>query len=336
MENPMDDLQRRILEIALQIPGYLGYEAKERRRDMDLYTRNRLRAQYDELHTTLARIRQKALMAHAVELENLDQKLLRFIARMQTAPRGYAGWFDAAQIVEEDLDALTQFDAALVSGVPKLKAAIDKVAAAVKSKQEVDDAIDACAELLDTLNAEFDQREQFLATGKKPAASILTGIQAESALGALQSRTSPPAELVAISNLKLNDAVTYDRRDYIVAGKITYSVASGSFWAFLLQDGGNQLWLRVGPGNEIAACQQIKLDVPSGNSIVYSGQTLTRGDAGSAHVVVEGAGGAKRGGVEYARYAAGNARLWLESFGTEVRTMFGQTIDPIELKVYRR
>jgi len=87
----MDDLQRRILEIALQIPGYLGYEAKERRRDMDMYTRGRLRAQYDELHTTLARIRQKALMAHAVELENLDQKLLRFIARMQTAPRGYAG-----------------------------------------------------------------------------------------------------------------------------------------------------------------------------------------------------------------------------------------------------
>jgi hypothetical protein len=336
MENPMDDLQRRILEIAMQLPGYLGYETKERRRDMDLYTRGRLRAQYDELHTSLARIRQKALMAHAVELENLDQKILRLIARLDTAPRGYAGWFDAAQIGDADLDALTQFDAALVSGVPKLKSAMDKVAAAVKTKQDIDDAIDACAELLDTLNAEFDQREQFLATGKKPSASILTGIQAESALGALQSKDHPLAELVTLSNLKLNDAVTYDQRDYIIAGKITYSVASGAFWAFLLQDGGNQLWLRVGPGNETAVCQQIELDVPSGNPIMYSGQTLTRGDAGSARVAVEGAGGAKRGGVEYARYTAGNARLWVESFGTEIRTMFGQTIDPIELNVYRR
>jgi hypothetical protein len=35
----MDNLQQRILEIALQIPGHLDYEAKERRRDMDRYTR---------------------------------------------------------------------------------------------------------------------------------------------------------------------------------------------------------------------------------------------------------------------------------------------------------
>ncbi len=33
----MDLLQQRIIEIALQIPGYLGYEAKECRRNMDQY-----------------------------------------------------------------------------------------------------------------------------------------------------------------------------------------------------------------------------------------------------------------------------------------------------------
>ncbi len=52
----MDDLQQRIVEIALQIPGYLGYEAKERRRDMDKHTRLQLAAKYEAEDTHLARI----------------------------------------------------------------------------------------------------------------------------------------------------------------------------------------------------------------------------------------------------------------------------------------
>ena len=150
---------------------------------MDKYTRDTLSHKYDELHAALARIRARAPLENAVDLENLDQKLLRLIARFQTAPRGYAGWFDAAQIVDEDLDALTQFDAALASGVPQLKAAIDQIAAAIKSKQGIDDAIGECAETLDNLNAQFNEREQFLATGKKPMMSILPAKPVESPLG---------------------------------------------------------------------------------------------------------------------------------------------------------
>ncbi len=336
----MDNLQQRILEIAMQLPGYLGYEAKERRRDMDKYTRDQLSTQYDGLHTALARVRAKAPLENAVDLENLDQKMLRLIARLQTAPRGYAGWFDAAQIVEDDLDALTQFDAALASGVAQLKAAMDKVAAALKSRQGIDDAIGACAELLDTLNAQFDQREQFLATGKKPAMSILPqGKPTESPLGALEAKKSPPAEIVALANLRLNDAATYDGVDYVIAGKITYTIAAGSFWAFLLQDGKKKLWLRVGPGGELAVCQEVKPDVPSPlpDTLQYDNQALARGDSGQAKVSVEGAGGVKRGAVEYARYGTETgARLWVENFGTETRVMYGQTIEASELKVYRR
>src|SRR5574341_1255898 len=116
----MDELQQRIIDIALQIPGYLGYEAKERRRDMDKHTRIQLAGKYREQDTRLARISRGAPMQHAVALDNLDRKLELLLARFQTAPRGYAGWFDSAQIVEEDLDALTKFDAALAGGVELL------------------------------------------------------------------------------------------------------------------------------------------------------------------------------------------------------------------------
>lgn len=335
----MDIIQQRILEIALQLPGYLGYEAKERRRDMDKYTRVTLANKYEELHTALARVRAKAPLENAVDLENLDQKLLRLIARFETAPRGYAGWFDAAQIVEEDLDALTQFDAALANGVPQLKAAIERVAVAVKSKQGFENAINACAELLDNLNARFDEREQFLATGKKPALTILPPPRIESPLSALEAKKSPPAELLTLANLKLNDAIEYAATDYLVAGKLTYTIATGSFWAFLLQDGNQKLWLRVGPGNEIAACKQIQFTVssPLPETLEYSGETLTRHTSGQAQVSVEGAGGIKRGTVEYARYSSeSGACLWIENFGTETRIMFGHTLDVTEVKIFRR
>jgi hypothetical protein len=336
----MDILQQRILEIALQLPGYLGYEAKERRRDMDKYTRGQLAQKYGEMDTYLARVQKKAPLGNVVDLENLDQKLQRLIARMNTALTGYAGWFDAAQIVEDDIDALTQFDAALASGVPQLRAALDKIAAALKAKDGMDDAIGACAELLDSLNARFDEREQFLATGKKPALTILPPRQPDaSPLGALEGKKQPNAEIVALANLKLNDAVSFGGADYIVAGKITYSIAAGSFWAFLLLDGGKKFWLRVGPGNEITTCQEIKSSVPSllPETFTRDNENFTRTDAGQAKVTIEGAGGVKRGSIDYARYDsdAGN-RLWLEDFGVETRVMEGQIVDVSELKVYRK
>ncbi len=328
----MDILQQRILEIALQIPEYVGYQQKDRRREMDRHTRRQLAQKYGELDTLLARIQKKAPLERVVALETLDQKLQRLIARLNTAPTGYAGWFDAAQIGVADIDALTQFDAALAGGAPKLQAAIERVAAALKVPEDMENALDATAELLDDLNAQFDQREQFLATGKKPSLTI--GSDA-SPLGALEAKKVAPPEL---ANLKLKDALTFAATDYLVTGKITYSRAGESFWAFLLQDSGARRWLRVGPGSEIAVCQEIELSAPSPApaTLSYEGRTYTRADAGQATVIVEGAGGSQRGTANYARYIADDARLWVEAFGRETRAMEGQTIGTNELRVYRR
>ncbi len=335
----MDNLQQQIAEIAQQLPGYAGYQAKERRRDADKLVRMQLAAKYEGQRSRLTRLQQQAALEYADKLEHLDQKLQRLIARLSTAPRGYAGWFDAAQIVESDLDQLTQFDSALADGVTLLKTQLDQIAAALKTKKGLDNAVSACADALDALNDQFDQREQFVAMGKKPSLSPIAGKPPSSPLEALQAKKGPPAELVALANLKVNDAVSYANTDYIVAGKITFTIAAGSFWAFLLQDRDQKLWLRVGPGGEIAICQEITLGVSATlpDSLTYEKQSFTRTDAGSANVIVEGAGGVKRSSMNYARYSAdaGN-RLWVEDFGTETRVMSGQTVDAFELKVYRK
>src|SRR5574341_965201 len=335
----MDNLQQQIAEIAQQIPGYAGYQAKERRRDADKLVRTQLAAKYEEERARLTRLQQQAALEYADKLEHLNQKLQRLIARLNTAPRGYAGWFDAAQITESDLDQLTQFDGALADGVARLEAQSDQIAAAMKTKKGLDNAVSACADTLDALNDQFDQREQFVAMGKKPSLSAIPGKPPSSPLEALQAKKSPPAELVALANLKVNDAVSYANVDYIVAAKITYTIAAGSFWAFLLQDRDQRHWLRVGPGGEITVCQEITLSVSATlpDSLTYEKQSFTRADAGTASVTVEGAGGVKRGSVNYARYSTDTgSRLWVEDFGTETRVMSGQTVDAFELKLYRK
>ncbi len=335
----MDIIQQRIIEIAQQIPDYIGYQEKERRRDANELVRRQLATKYGEQRNRLSRLQRGAPLDSIVELENLDQKLLRLIARLQTATGGYAGWFDSAQIVESDLDQLTQFDASLADGVGQLQTKLDAIAAALKSKAGIEDAVSACADTLDALNAQYDQREQFVSLGKKPSPLTMPTRQQPSPLAALESKKAPAQEIVNLATLKVNDAVSLGSTDYIVAGKITYTVSAGSFWAYLLQDGGKKLWLRVGPGGEAATCKEIEFSVPSPlpDPVKYKNQVFARGDAGKANVMVEGAGGVKRGSVSYARYAADDdSRLWVEDFGTETRVMVGQTIDARDVTTYRK
>lgn len=333
----MDRIQERITEITQQIPEYVGYQAKERRRESDKLVRRQLAAKYEEQRTRLTRLQRQAPLESVVELENLDQKLQRLIARLNTAPGGYAGWFDAGQIVEQDLDQLTEFDSTLADGVNKVKAALDQVASAVKSKQDVADAINACGDLIDSLNAQFDQREQFLSMGKRPApANTAT---AASPLQALQEKKAPPAQEVALGSLRVNDAVTVGGTDYVVAGKMTFAAPNVSFWAFLLQDLGKKQWLRVGPAGDLAVCRELEMSVPSPmpQALTVGDQSFTRQETGTANATVEGAGGSKRGSVSYARYVgSAGERLWLENYGSEQRAMQGEIIDAADLRIYRR
>ncbi|HEX7588833.1 MAG TPA: DUF4178 domain-containing protein [Anaerolineae bacterium] len=327
------------MEIAQQIPDYAGYQEKERRRDANELVRRQLAAKYDEQRTHLARLQRQAPLDSIVALENLDQKLLRLIARFRTATGGYAGWFDAAQIVESDLDQLTQFDSSLAAGVDELSKKIDALAAAQKSKTGLDDAVADCADTLDALNAQYDLREQFVSLGKKPSPAQQISRPLASPLGALETTKAPPKELVNLAGLKVNDAISFENADYIVTGKITYSVSAGSFWAYLLQDGPAKSWLRVGPGGETAICQETKISVPSPSpeSLQQGGKLFTQTDLGTATVQVEGVGGVKRGSVSYARYGDnGDARLWIEDYGTETRVMTGHIVDPGEVTAYRK
>lgn len=333
----MDDVKTSVTSLANSIPGYIGYQSKERRRDSDRVLRERLTNQYNAQRDRLTRIQQDAVrggdLQAVSDIEGANQILSRFISRLRVAPTGYAGWFDAAQIQEADLDLIYQFDSTLANGVDELADVVDKLQQAVRSKTNVSDAVYALRDELDTLNQRLDAREEFVARGKRPAPSA-------SPLGALKDKpVTPPPGANPYELLKINDAISYDKVDYLVAGRVQYAVAAGKFYAFLLRDRDNQRWLRVGPNNELAVANEVKFGVPDPlpDTLSYDGKTFTLAERGAANVTVDGASGKQGGSVNYSRYQAdGGARLWVEDWGTETRVQAGSIVDPFEVKLYRK
>ncbi len=333
----MGDLKSTVTSIANAIPGYAGYHAKDQRRDADRILRERLTGQYNAQRDHLTRIQQDAVRAKQLalvsDLESANQQLSRFISRLRVAPSGYAGWFDAAQIQEADLDLIYQFDASLANGVDELASVLDKLQDALRAKEDTGAAYYALRDELDALNQRLDARQEFVALGKRPAPSA-------SPLGALKDKQIPaPAGANPYEQLKLNDAISFDKTDYLVAGRVTYSVASGTFYAYLLRDRDNQKWLRVGPNNELAVADEVQFSVPAPmpETISFNGKNYTVAEKGAANVQVEGASGNQSGSVNYHRYNAdGGARLYVEDWGTEVRVQAGNVVDPFEVKLYRK
>lgn len=333
----MGDMKSTITNIANAIPGYPGYQTKERRRDADRILRERLTNQYNTQRDQLTRIQQDAVRAGLFglvsDIESANQQLSRFISRLRSAPTGYAGWFDAAQIQEADLDLIYQFDASLSNGVDELGGVLDGLRAVVRSKENSDKAYYALRDELDSLNQRLDAREEFIARGKRPAPTA-------SPLGALQDKQVPaPAGANPYEQLKPNDAISFDKTDYLVAGRVTYAVAAGKFYAYLLRDRDNQKWLRVGPNNELAVASEVQYSVPAPlpDTLTYGGKTYTVAEQGSANVQVEGASGNQTGAVNYHRYNTdGGGRLYVEDWGTEVRVQAGNVVDPFEIKLYRK
>lgn len=333
----MGDFKQTVSSIANAIPGYSGYQSKERRRDADRVLRERLTTQYSAQKDLLTRIQQDAVRSGQLnvvsDIEGANQQFSRFISRLHVAPTGYAGWFDAAVIEEADLDLIYQFDASLANGVDELSSVIKNLQTAVRGKENTGEAYYALRDQLDSLNQRLDAREEFVARGKRPAPSA-------SPLGALKDKpVQAPPGANPYEQLKINDAISYDKTDFLVAGRVTYAVAAGKFYAYLLRDRDDQKWLRVGPNNELAVASESKFSVPAPlpESLAFDGKNYTVAEQGAANVQVEGASGTQNGSVNYSRYQAdGGARLWVEDWGTEVRVTAGSVVDPFEVKLYRK
>lgn len=124
-------------EILGKIPGFSGYFDRQNRRSADQLLRQVVADRFEEQWQRLSGLQRDFISQGAIasvdDLEAAAIKLRQFVDRVRTAAYGYAGFFDAIKINQEELTQLYQYDLSLLESVDAVKRAIDNVEASVGS-----------------------------------------------------------------------------------------------------------------------------------------------------------------------------------------------------------
>lgn len=138
----MDDLRHTVSDhmggletLAAKIPGYSGYKEKEMRREADVLLRQHVAGKFGEQLRRAEEVASQMLTGPGVsQLDDMGKgntRLQTLIDKIETAAQGYAGFFDAVKIKEDELDTLYEFDHQMLLKVDEIAASIDKVQAAL-------------------------------------------------------------------------------------------------------------------------------------------------------------------------------------------------------------
>jgi hypothetical protein len=146
-----------IERLSSKIPGYSGYADRERRRDIDKLHRehlaDRLRSLKAPLTDLLNELSSTGRLIEVSPVDRAIKKLDHLENRVRFASYGYAGFFDVAKIQQPQLDAIYQFDLALVEHVDKIEAKLSELKAQAGNSEGLKTA---CAEVV----AEIDQTDR--------------------------------------------------------------------------------------------------------------------------------------------------------------------------------
>jgi len=156
------DLFKKILE---KIPGFKGYVEREDRRAADKLLRESIADQFEALWGRISALQREAISKGDIEsideLESSALKLRQFIDRVRTASYGYAGFFDVVKVNTEELDAIYQYDAQMVTLQGEISSAIDNIEASFGT-----DGLPAAIRHLESLSQNcvdaFEQRKNVI------------------------------------------------------------------------------------------------------------------------------------------------------------------------------
>lgn len=156
----------RIESFVGKFPGYKGYKEKEMRREADKLLRETLARRLEEQWRRLPDIQKQLLSGGQIQwlddIEGATMKLQTFIDRLKTATYGYAGFFDAVRVKEDELDQLYNFDLALDAHVDEIAAAVDALSSATMSKEGIGEAVTQLNSAAATANETFSRRRDVI------------------------------------------------------------------------------------------------------------------------------------------------------------------------------
>ncbi len=161
----VDEEKKFSEKVVSYIPGYHGYQEREKIRESDRLVREELfrvlRIGVGNLvscYNTLVS-RNNPLFS---DVDRIKLKADRIAEKVRHAEYGYAGMFDPIKVQREELVSLVRFDGELMDSVQGISASTD---AALKLSREGGDLkllLSSVELAIENLDRTFDQRKQFM------------------------------------------------------------------------------------------------------------------------------------------------------------------------------
>lgn len=162
----IESMQGGLEDLARKIPGFKGYLEKEDRREADKLLREQIVRVFEGLETQLNQHAKRLVdaggLAHMERVQSVNSKFRTFIDRVESAPRGYAGLFDAIKVKEAELARLYAFDNALLDFEGRFETAIEQFGAAIDAGEGIEAAVAALDDLMLEANETFKERVDVL------------------------------------------------------------------------------------------------------------------------------------------------------------------------------
>jgi len=158
-----------VKKLASYIPGFNGYIERQNRRAADKLLRESVSARFEELWKRTSNIQTEMVSAGMIALmDDMEQaaiQLRTFADKIRTATYGYAGFFDAVKIKEDELAQLYQYDLAFFETADKINNALDNVEASMGDEAGLKAAIRNLISLSREAVTTFDRRYEMINGG---------------------------------------------------------------------------------------------------------------------------------------------------------------------------
>jgi hypothetical protein len=151
-----------------KIPGFKGYMEKGSRRAADQLLRDTISGRLQQTRLELAAVQHDLSrdiimgIEYAEPIGRADNLLMGLAGKIQDAPQGYAGFFDAVKVKEEDLARLYEFDEQMLGHAEQVTADVAALHKAVHDNGDLNEAISNLNYNLRAANEAFNSRQEVL------------------------------------------------------------------------------------------------------------------------------------------------------------------------------
>lgn len=175
-DSPVPDMYGKVEEestllgrLASKIPGFDGYMERSRRREADQLLRQSIASRLEESRLKLSGVHQELsrdiikAIDYAEDLGRADTRLMGLIGKIKDAPQGYAGFFDAVKVKEDDLARIYSFDESMLAYADQIETDIAELEQAVLEDGDLAASIRALDTSLKDANSSFNSRHEIVA-----------------------------------------------------------------------------------------------------------------------------------------------------------------------------